>query len=124
MATVYGSLALALVSSGLWALLAQDVTRRLREFGVRLSLGASPAMLRRAVTARAIRLTAAGTTLGLVVAWMLARALTDAVSINGRTSPWIVAGVVGLLLLIALSAAMGPARRAAQTEPMAALRSE
>lgn len=54
MAIVYGSLALAMVAIGLWALLAQDVTRRLREFGVRLSLGASPAMLHRAITARAI----------------------------------------------------------------------
>jgi predicted permease len=124
MAIVYGSLALAMVAIGLWALLAQDVTRRLREFGVRLSLGASPTMLRRAITARAIRLTAAGTTLGTVVAWMLARAVTAAVGVNGRASPWIVAGIVGLLLLIALCAAMGPARRAARTEPMAALRSE
>jgi predicted permease len=124
MAIVYGSLALAMVAIGLWALLALDVTRRLREFGVRLSLGASPARLRRAVTARAIRLTAAGTIVGTVVAWMLAGAVTTAVSVNGRTSPWIVAGVVGLLLLIALSAAIGPARRAARTEPMAALRSE
>jgi ABC-type lipoprotein release transport system permease subunit len=55
---------------------------------------------------------------------MLARAVTAAVGVNGRASPWIVAGIVGLLLLIALCAAMGPARRAARTEPMAALRRE
>jgi predicted permease len=53
MAVIYGGLAIAMVAIGVWALLAQDVTRRWREFGVRLSLGASPAMLYRAVTTRA-----------------------------------------------------------------------
>jgi predicted permease len=124
MAVVYGSLAIAMVAIGLWALLAQDVTRRVREFGVRLSVGASPGMLHRAVTTRAMKLTAVGTTVGAAMTWMLARALTATISPDWRTSSWALAGVIGLLLTIAACAALGPARRAARTEPMAALRSD
>jgi putative ABC transport system permease protein len=64
MAVVYGLLAIAMVAIGLWALLAQEGTRRVREFGVRLSVGASSGMLHRAVTTRAMKLTAVGTTVG------------------------------------------------------------
>lgn len=124
MALVYGVLALAMVAIGSWALLAQDVTRRLREFGVRLSVGASPARLSRAITIRALRLTAAGIGLGMALTWMLTRALMTALGVDGAEAPWARAGVSGLLLMVAACAAAGPARQAARTEPMAALRSE
>ncbi len=124
MAAVYGGLAIAMVAIGVWALLAQDVTRRRREFGVRLSLGASPTMLYRAVTMRGLRLTAAGMAVGMVLTWMLWRVLVSTIRVNGEGEPWGLVAVAGLLLIVVLCAAVGPARHAARTEPVAALRSE
>jgi predicted permease len=124
MAVVYGVLAIAMVAIGLSALLAQDVTRRLREFGVRLSLGASPAMLYRSVTTRAARLTAAGVGIGTALTWMLTRVLVSTLGVDGEAAPWALAAVTVLLLIVAGCAAAGPARQAAKTEPMAALRGE
>jgi predicted permease len=124
LAVVYGLLAMSMVAIGLWALLSHDVTRRVREFGVRLSLGASPAALHRAVTGRAMRLATAGTAVGATATWLLSRALSTNASLDWPASSWAVAGACGLLLLLAACAAMGPAGRAARTEPMAALRSE
>lgn len=124
MAAVYGGLAIAMVAIGVWTLLAQDVTRRGREFGVRLSLGASPTMLYRAVTTRALRLTSAGISVGMVLTWMLWRVMASTIRVNGEGEPWVLVGVTGLLLIVVVCAAVGPARHAARTEPMTALRSE
>ncbi len=124
MALVYGWLAVAMVAIGLWALLAHDVTRRVQEFGVRLSLGASPASLRRAVTLRALGLAAMGSAVGTGAAWMLASALEGVISGSLVAPYWTIAGVVTALLGIALAASAGPARHAARTNPMTALRSE
>ena len=124
MATVYGTLAVVMVAIGLGALLSQDVTRRRREFGVRLSVGASPKALYQSVMTRALRLTSAGVVLGVVLTWMSARALTSVLGSDTAAMPWVLATVVCLLLVLAVAAAAGPARQAARTEPMAALRSE
>jgi hypothetical protein len=124
-ALVYGVLAIAMVAIGLWALLDQDVVRRLREFGVRLSVGASPAVLARHVTARAARLMATGIGLGLVLTWMLGRVLNSTLTVDSSGPLWAMAGgVTGLLMAVAASATAAPARQAARTEPMTALRSE
>ena len=124
MAGVYGGLAIAMVAIGLGALLSQDVTRRRREFGVRLSVGASPATLYRTVTTRATKLTLVGAGLGTVLTWMLARVLVSTLSVDSANVLWVLAGVTGLLCMLAIGASAGPARHAASTEPMAALRSE
>jgi putative ABC transport system permease protein len=91
MATVYGALAIAMVAIGLGALLSQDVTRRRREFGVRLSVGASPNALYQSVMTRALRLTSAGVVLGAVPTWMLARALASVVGSDSAATPWVLA---------------------------------
>ena len=124
MAVVYGSLALAMVAIGLWALLAHDVTRRVREFGVRLSLGASPATLRRAIATRGLRLALIGVTFGMIATWVLARVSAATIGPEWQVSSWIVAAVIGTLLITIALAAAGPANRAARTEAMVALRSE
>jgi hypothetical protein len=124
MAVVYGGLALAMVAIGLWALLAHDVTRRMREFGVRLSLGASPAGLRWTVTRRAMKLSIAGSALGAMASSMFSTALSATFGVGWALSAWALAGVTSLLLAVAALAAAGPARQAARTEPMTALQSE
>lgn len=125
MAVVYGALAVAMVAIGLWALLAHDVTRRLREMGVRMSLGASPVDLCRGVLARALLLTAIGVSIGAATAWALARSLAASTAIGGSVaSSASIAIVATLLLAIAAVAAWEPARRAARTDPMDALRAE
>jgi predicted permease len=123
-AVVYGVLATLLVAIGLWALLAQDVARRRREFGVRLSVGASPGSLYRAVTARGLTIAVAGTGIGVAVSGMVAQVLHATVGTDSAATPLILTGVGTLMFVLTVCAAAGPARRAARTEPMAALRSE
>lgn len=124
MAIVYGTLAIAMVVIGLWTLLAHDVTRRLREFGVRLSLGASPAVIYRGVTVRAVRLAVMGLVPGAALTWVSARVLIANVGLDDAAFPRVLAGVASLLLILGCCAAIGPARRAARAEPMVSLRSE
>jgi ABC-type antimicrobial peptide transport system permease subunit len=100
------------------------VARRTREFGIRMALGASRAGILRLVLGEALRLTAAGTAVGLVGAVAAAAALGGL--LNGM-SPFVPAPfvlVAAALTGVALVAALLPARRATRVQPTAALRQE
>jgi ABC-type lipoprotein release transport system permease subunit len=60
----------------------------------------------------------------MVLTWMLWRVMASTIRVNGEGEPWALVAVTGLLLIVVVCAAVGPARHAARTEPMAALRSE
>jgi hypothetical protein len=119
-----GVLALLLASLGIYATMAYAVSRRVREIGVRLALGAARADVVRLVLGRSLRMTGIGLLIGLVGALGVGQALRSMLYGVGPRDPFTFAGVGVLLAAVALAASWLPARRAARVDPMIALRSE
>ena len=102
----------------------RDREGRIDEFGVRVAMGATPALLARQVIREALRLALVGVALGCWLALAgqhLLRGLLYGVS---PWSLWMLMAAVALVTLVALAAAAVPARRAAHVDPIAALRVE
>ncbi len=120
-----GILGLVLASVGLYGILLYAVVRRTREIGLRVALGATPGQVIRLVFAQSMGLVAAGTVVGLALAWLgtrpLAMFLVPGLS---PADPVSFGAVVGVLGLVALVAAAAPAFRALRVDPMVALRYE
>ena len=117
-------LAVALAAVGLFGIVAYAVTRRTREIGVRVALGADPAALTRAILGGSLRLVAAGCAIGLLGAYGASRALTALVYDVSPTDPAALGGAVGVLAAVALGAAALPLRRALRVDAAEALRAE
>jgi predicted permease len=121
---VFGGSALLLCLSGLYGLLAQLVTQRTREIGIRVALGASRRQVVWLVLRQAGRMLLAGTVAGLALAWFSSRFVSSYLyGVRAHDSVTLVA--VALLLTIGgLTAAFFPANRAASINPIEALRTE
>jgi len=120
----FAAAALLLACVGVYGLLSYAVGRRTQEIGVRMALGARPTDMLRMVLSEGVRLAAVGAVLGLGFALALAHALRAILYGVSATDPLAFAGTALLLLAVVLLASLLPARRAAQIEPMAALRHE
>ncbi len=118
---VIGVLLAAIGLSGVMSFL---VAQRRREIGVRMALGATPGSIVKLTLAFAARYTAAGIVIGGVGAFMTARWLRAQLFQVAPGDPRPLALAIGLLALVALIAAAGPARRAARVDPMTTLRAE
>jgi len=122
--TRFGLLALVLALSGVYGLMSYSVSRRGREIGIRVALGASTRSVRAGVLREALTLAAIGCGLGAIVAYgfsqLLARLFPGVVQIELV----IVVGAALMLALAVLAASWLPARRATRIDPIAALRSE
>ena len=124
LSTLFGLLALALACIGLYGLLSYEVTRRTREIGIRMALGARHREIRSLVAKRGLLLTLSGTVIGIAVAAGVTRYLETLLYGVRPTDPWTFVGVVILLGIVALVACYLPARRAMRVDPMVALRYE
>ncbi len=122
--TVFAAIALFLALVGLYGLMAYSVSRRIREVGIRMALGAQRADVLLLVLKKAAALLAIGLVSGLVASWFATRAIQAFLFGVGRHDPITILGVCALLAVSGLIAAMIPARRAASTDPMQALRTE
>jgi predicted permease len=120
----FGLLTLSLVAVGLYGMLAYSVSRRTREFGIRLALGAQLGDVRHLVLRQGFRLAALGVVLGLGGALAAARLARSQLFGVSPFDPGIFAAVTILLLAIATLACWIPARRAARVDPMTSLRAE
>ena len=120
----FGVLALVIASLGLYALLAQTVSARSREIGLRIALGATWQSVMTMVMTRGIALTAVGAGLGVGVAWALTRAMRSLLYEVDAADPATFAAVVGLLALVGITACAFPAARAARVDPMEVLRDQ
>jgi predicted permease len=120
----FGVLALALASLGLYGVMSYAVTRRTREIGVRLALGATPRQLIRLIAEDGFQLTIMGIGAGTVLAYPLARALGALIFGVQIADLATFAATCILLIVVAMSAALLPAVRAAHLDPVDALRAE
>jgi len=121
---VFASLALLLCAIGVYGVTAYAVSRRTREIGIRMALGADRASVRAMVLREAARLAAAGVGLGLAGAFAATRLLRGFLFEIGPADPLTHAAVAVLLGAVAVAASALPARRAARLDPIAALRTE
>jgi predicted permease len=120
----FGLLALVLACIGLYGLLAYEVVRRTREIGIRTALGAQEADVLRLVVRQGLALTLVGAVIGIGAALGVTRYLKSMLYDVHANDP-VTMVVVGLLLvLVALAACFIPARRAANVDPVVALRCE
>jgi putative ABC transport system permease protein len=114
----------ALTVTGLYGLVAYTMTRRIPELGVRVALGATPWSVMRLLLRDGLAITATGVATGLTIAWLVTPLLGTflaGVSPRDLTSFFLVAAV---LIVTALVASYGPARRGMSLSPTEALRNE
>ncbi len=121
---VFGALALVIASLGLYGLLAQTVSARGREIGIRMALGATWRNVMQMVMSRGIVLTGAGVGIGAVLAWSVTRAMETLLYGVGSADPLTFALVAGLLAAVSAVACAIPAVRAARVDPMLVLRDQ
>ena len=120
----FGALAMLIASIGLYGLLAQSVSARSREIGLRIALGATAKSVVTMVMSRGIVLTTIGVVVGVFVAWMLTRAMQTLLFGVNAGDPLTFAVVLGLLATVAVIACAIPAMRAARVDPMLVLRDQ
>jgi putative ABC transport system permease protein len=121
---MFAALALALAAVGLYGVVSYAATQRTHEIGVRMALGAERKEVIRLVVAQGFKLTLMGIALGIAGAFLLTRFLSSLLYGVTSTDPSTFVAVSLLLAAVALLASYMPARRAAQVDPMVALRHE
>ena len=120
----FGALALVIASLGLYGLLAQTVSARGREIGIRMALGATSRNVLQMVMSRGIVLTGAGVAIGAALAWSITRAMETLLYGVGAADPLTFALVTGLLAAVSAVACAIPAVRAVRVDPMPVLRDQ
>jgi ABC-type antimicrobial peptide transport system permease subunit len=120
----FGLWAVALAAVGLGGMLFYAVSRRTAEIGVRIALGAARADVVRMVLGESIGMIGAGLVIGLPFAYAVGRVLESTLFELKALDPLTTAVAVSALLLVAVTAAWFPARRAARIDPVEALREE
>ncbi len=123
-AGVFAVVALLLAGAGVYGVLSYSVASRRGELGVRMALGAAPGRVMASVLGRALTLASGGLALGVVGAVILGTVMSGFLF---RVRPWdpaVLVGVIAVLSAVATLAVLLPARRAAGTDPVAALRAE
>jgi putative ABC transport system permease protein len=121
---MFGVLALIIASLGLYGLLAQTVSARAREIGIRMALGATWRSVLQMVMSRGVALTGAGIGIGAVLAWLVTRAMNALLYGVSADDPVTFAMVAGVLAGVSTVACAIPAVRAARVDPMLVLRDQ
>jgi putative ABC transport system permease protein len=115
-------IALVLSIVGIYSVMAYLTAQRTQEIGVRMALGAGRWQVIRAITTRAVGITAAGLSIGAVLAFGAGRVMQSILFGLVTTNLLQLVAIVLILAAAALVAAYLPARRAVRIDPMAALR--
>src|ERR1035438_3747262 len=121
---VLGVLGAMLSITGIFGMAAYSVSKRLKELGIRLALGAQPKEVLQAALGRAVKLLVVGSAAGLVLGILAARVLAHIVYQATPRDPLVLAGVVLAMLLLGLLATWIPAQRALSLDPLTLLREE
>ena len=121
LAGLFSAIALLLTAIGTYGVLSYSVAQRRREIGLRMALGAQPRQIRGQFFYLALRLLAGGTILGVVGAWLTGQAMQAVLFHVAALNLPILAGTLGVMVLVALVACLLPSERAARISPMEAL---
>jgi len=121
---VMGGIGAMLAVTGIFGIAAYSVSKRLRELGIRVALGAQRKEVLQAALGRAFKLLAVGSVAGLLLGILASRVLALIVYQATPRDPLVLAGVVLAMSLLGLVAAWIPARRALSVDPMMLLREE
>ena len=121
---VFGLVALALSSIGVYGVLSESVAQRTHEIGIRLALGANPRDLMKLILGQALKLTGIGLAIALPVSLVMSRAMASLIFGIVSVDFTILCGFAALLVVVALGAGYLPARRAMRVDPMVSLRYE
>jgi ABC-type antimicrobial peptide transport system permease subunit len=124
LALAFGMLATLLAGVGMYGVLSYSTLQRTREIGIRMALGSSRLAITALVMKEMVRLGAIGVVAAVPCAILLARGLRSQLFGVSAADPLTLAAVVLLMGAVGLAAALLPARRAANVEPMEALRAE
>ena len=124
LASVFAIIAVALGAIGVYGVLADAVSRRRRELGIRVALGASPSTLVSGVLADGARLAVVGVGIGLLASFWTGRALRALLVDVGERDPIALVGSAVIFGAVALLASLGPAARAVRADPIEALRAD
>jgi putative ABC transport system permease protein len=122
--SAFAVLALVLACIGIYGAMAYAVTQRRQEIGVRMALGARRGHVLRMMMGLGVRLTLLGVVIGLVSAFALTRLMASLLFEVSAINPLIFSTAALVLVAVAMAASYLPARRAASTDPMHALRTE
>ena len=121
---VLGGMGAMLAITGIFGMAAYSVSKRLRELGIRVALGAQRKEIVKAALGRAVKLLAFGSAAGLILGLLASRLLSDIVYQATPRDPVVLAGVVLAMAMLGLVATWFPARRALSVDRMVLLREE
>jgi predicted permease len=126
LASLFGAVALVLVSVGLYGLMSFTVRRRTPEIGVRMALGAAGSDVGWLILRQTLTLVLFGIAVGVPAAWVAARLSRQPLPLFALTAtdPATFAAAIGALVLVGMAAGWLPARRAARIDPIVALRND
>jgi predicted permease len=121
---VLGVIGIMLSVTGIFGMAAYSVSKRLKELGIRVAIGAQPKEVLQAALGRAVRLLAFGSAAGLLLGIMAGRVLASIVYSATPRDPLVLAGVVLAMALLGIVATWIPAQRALSIDPAILLREE
>jgi putative ABC transport system permease protein len=119
---VFAAVALVLAAVGIYGVMSYSVAQRTREIGIRIALGAQASNVLRLVISQGLKLASVGVLLGLAGSLLLTRLMSSLLFGVSATDPATLVTISLLLVAVALLASYIPARRAAKTNPLDALR--
>jgi predicted permease len=119
-----GTLALMLAVTGIYGLASYSVSRRVREIGIRMAIGARPGQVLQSVLGRLAIIVAAGSLAGIALGLLSGRVLSAVVYQASPRDPLTLAAVGAIMGIVAIASALGPIRRAISIDPTRALRED
>jgi ABC-type antimicrobial peptide transport system permease subunit len=122
--SAFGVLAIMLAITGIYGLAAYAVSKRTRDIGIRIAVGAQSWQVLRSVLGRTMTLLSIGSSLGLVLGFAAGRVLSSVVYEASARDPLALIAVAAAMALIGLVATFAPARQALSVDPIRALRQE